>query len=101
MSLVLVVEMVAKGRSLRIEDADQVFRVPFSQAVHVVGKAEDGVGRLPGRPGHHRYRMEDLVKQGVGIDEVDHVTQLLLHYESYLGLVTFAGGDLTCAKCFE
>ncbi len=71
-SLICWIEFVAKRFFRFIEGANQKSRLPFIAKVgQVAKKAVDGAYFLPGRPGHRRHSMKDLVDEAMRIDQ-DH-----------------------------
>ena len=72
--LVLLVKLVAKGLARQVEGTEQKVRLlRFQQIEQVPRKAIDGIHRLPAGAGHVRDGVEDLVDQGMGIDDPDRL----------------------------
>ena len=70
--LVLLIQFVAKGLARQIEGAEEkVGLFGFQQEEEVAGKAIDRVDRLAAGAGHVRDGVENLVDEGMGINDPD------------------------------
>ncbi len=72
--LVLLIKLVAKSLSRQVEGTEQKVRLlRFQQIEQVPRKSINGIHRLPARAGHVRDGVENLMDQGMGVNDPDRL----------------------------